>query len=777
MLHHIRKTALRYCCLTAPAALALGIAGQAFAQKVPPPPAPPPPAKTTPVQQQRPNVLVWLLDDVGFAQFGSFGGLIATPNIDRVANMGLRYTNYHTAPVCSAARASLLTGRMPHSVNIGGHAAVARPIPGYTARIPDSAGTVADNLHAAGYATYALGKWDHLLAEESTPAGPFRQWPTGQGFERFYGFLSADTDNWHPTLVRDQSPVPTPKEPGYHLNRDLADEAIDLIDTQHIANPARPFFMYWATGTAHAPHHAPADWIARYKGKFDMGWDALREQILERQKAGGLIPQGARLAPRPEGMPAWDSLNPEQKKLYTRQMEVFAASLSYADAQFGRILDKLEKSGDLDNTIVVVTSDNGASAEGAQNGMFTEALLATGKPASLEENLPFYEAWGGPQTYPHYSFGWAVAGNTPFRYFKHATHEGGTHVPFVIAWPKGITARGEIRSQFTHVADIAPTILDAANVPLADRVNNVQQSPMEGISFAYTFDDATAQPRKDAQYFEMFGNKGLWSQGWSIVTSHRLEPWDMATTRPIDEPWELYNLQVDPGQIDDLSGQHPERVAEMNRLFEEQAVRYHVNPIGNISEGMMETARKAREDFARRGGVWRYGGPVSNIQQTVGPPLSALGFTMSAKMDLQNPAVTAPIFAGGGRLGGMALYLRQGRPVFVVNTMQGETTEIAARSAVPAGTSDIRLEFRRATGSGPAPVVISVNDKVVAQGQISADTLEDYRIFELIAVGIDGGTAVLPGAQPDTPFPGSLSDIVFDFRVPNTAPAAASTGE
>lgn len=721
-----------------------------------------PPPVSRPARDLRPNVLVWMLDDVGFAQIASFGGLIDTPNIDRVAAMGLRYANYHTAPICSAARASFLSGRMPHSVNLGGHAAVARPIPGYSARIPASAGTIADNLGQAGYATYALGKWDHLLASESTPAGPFSQWPTGQGFDRFYGFLAADTDNFHPALVRDTTPVPTPSQPGYHLNRDLADQAIAMIADRRIADRPRPFLMYWATGTAHAPHHAPADWIARYAGKFDMGWDAVREAILARQKSLALLPAGARLAARPDGVPAWETLSPEERRLYAHQMEVFAASLSYADAQFGRILDALETAGELDNTIVIVVSDNGASAEGSRNGMWTEALLGRGRQASLDENLAFLDRWGGPESYPHYSMGWAVAGNTPYRYYKSMTYEGGSRVPLVIAWPRGIAARGELRGQYVHVSDVAPTILEAAGVPLAERVDNVEQTAMEGVSFAYSFDNAAAPTRKDAQYSEMFGNKGLWAQGWTIVTRHRTEPWDMTTARPVNEPWELYDLRNDPAQMNDLSGQQPERVADMNRIFEEQAVRFHVNPVGNIADGLAETARVARDSFARRVGVWRYSGPVGYIQQTVAPPVAAMGFSMNATLDLPRPDISGPVFAIGGQLGGMALYLRRGRPVFALNTLDGAATTIAGRDALPPGTVPISLHFDR-TPDG-ADVTVSSGASILARGRVSAAMMRGFGVFEHFGVGIDSQTPVLADAPPDATFPGAIRDVSFDFN-------------
>ncbi|MEZ5743486.1 MAG: arylsulfatase [Sphingomonadaceae bacterium] len=725
-------------------------------------------AETTPAQQQeqKPNVLVWMLDDVGFAQLGPFGGLIETPNIDRVAAMGLRYTNYHTAPVCSAARAAFLSGRMPHSVNIGGHVAVARPVRGYTGHIPPSAGTIADNLGQAGYATWALGKWDHIPDEQLSPAGPFNQWPSGQGFERFYGFLAADTNLWEPTLVRDRKPVAPPAREDYHFEADMADEAIALIDQRRAITPSRPFLMYWATGTAHAPHHAPKRWIEHYKGRFDMGWDKAREQILARQKRAGIVPKDAELAPRPEQMLAWDTLSAEQRKLYNRQMEVFAAALSHADEQFGRILDALEARGELENTVVIVTSDNGASAEGNTHGIYTESFLGRMRAATLEENQAKYEDWGGPLTYPHYSIGWTVAGNTPLRYFKHATFEGGSRVPFVISWPKGIEARGETRRQFMHVSDVTPTIMDLVGVPLAERVNNVAQQPMEGTSFAYSFAAPKAPTRKGAQYFEMFGNKGFWQDGWTIVTRHRLEPWDMTTSRPITAPWELYDLSKDLDQSTDLAAKYPDRVAAMAAEFEAQAERFHVNPIGNISEGLAYTVKESRETFAARGGVWRYGGPVSHIRGPQAPPVAAMGFTMTATVEVPEGGASGPVFAAGGRLGGLSLYLDAGKPVLALRDMAAEARMVAADVALPAGTHQIELTMSSPDKSGARTVRIAADGRDLASASIPGDYMRNVFAYENFDLGNDFGSPVMPGAKAGAAYPGRLTDVTFDFRQP-----------
>lgn len=706
-----------------------------------------------------------MLDDVGFAQLSSYGGLIETPNIDAIARTGLLFSNYHTAPICSASRAALLSGRNPHSVHVGGHAAAARPYPGYDAHIPASAGSIAANLRQAGYRTFALGKWDHLPTEEASPAGPFYQWPAGQGFDRFYGFLAADTDNWNPTLIRDLSPIATPDKPDYHLNNDLAEEAIAMIDMRDAGTPRAPFFMYWATGTAHSPHHAPREWIEHYKGKFDMGWDRAREMILQSQKALGLVPESTELAPRPDGMPAWDSLSAEARQLYARQMEVFAASLSHADEQFGRIIDALARKGELDNTMVIITSDNGASAEGSYHGLFNEAFLSSGQPASVADNMQFYDQWGGPRTFPHYSFGWAVAGNTPFRYYKQTAHEGGIHVPLVVAWPSGIAARGELRHQFIHVADIAPTILEAAGVPLAETVNNVKQQPMEGLSFTASFADPNAAERQQAQYFEMYGNKSLWSKGWSIATTHRIKTWDHMINTPIDEPWELYDLTRDPGQVHDLAAEYPEKVASLSRMFEEQAERYNLDPIGNMIEGAIESFRKGRAVFEQRGGKWHFAGPVGNIPGPAAPPVTTSSFTLRARLGLADRSVTGPVFAYGGQLGGIGLYLKEGKPALVLNTLAGESQELAASKRLPQGDVLLELVFTNAQDSDEHEVTIKADGRVLVRRTLEFVMPLTFGLPETFETGFDHGSTLLPGAKVNTPFNGEISDVVFDFTM------------
>lgn len=726
------------------------------------------PAPVLPAQATRPNVLVWMMDDVGFAQVSSFGGLVETPNIDRLAAMGLRYTNYHTAPICSAARASFLTGRMPHSVHIGGHATAARDFPGYDAMIPPGAGTVAANLHAGGYSTFALGKWDHLPNAHVSTGGPFNYWATGQGFDRFYGFLAADTSNWEPQLVRDLTPIGRPQREGYHLTADLADQAIAMIEGRGSKGTERPFFMYWATGAAHAPHHAPPEWIARYKGKFDQGWDKVREQILARQIAKGVMPKGTKMAARPEGMPAWDSLSADEKQLYARQMETFAASLSYADAQFGRLLGALQASGELDNTLVVVTSDNGASAEGGPTGLYNEASVTGRRAPTVAENRALLPQWGSASTYPHYSYGWAVAGDTPLRYYKQTTHSGGTRVPLILAWPKGIAARGEIRDQFVYVADIAPTVLAATGTPLAPTVNNVPQLPMEGQNVTGTFASAKTPGHLGPQYVELYGNKGLWQDGWQIVTSHRFRTWDWNTAKTFDEPWELYDLNKDPGQTTDLAAKYPDRVRTMAAAFDEQAKRYNVYPIHNLSDTAGESSRKAVEDFARRGGKWHFAGPAANLASMLAPPINTRGFTMTARLDLTDIGATAPIFSMGGTLSGIALYLRQGTPVLIMTDHAGKRVEVAAAQALQAGAQTLKLDVQRgqagAGGAIPFDIAISADGRELARQSVSFALPFYFGIPETFDIASDYGSPVLDGYRAGTPFPGRLTDITFDFN-------------
>jgi len=529
--------------------------------------------------QDAPNVIIFLLDDVGFAQVGSFGGLIETPNIDKLAANGLRFNNFHTTALCSPSRASLMAGRNPHSIGLGSHALTAMGFPGYNAIMHASAKSVANYLAEAGYINYALGKWDHTPLYEISQVGPFDRWPSGEGFQHAYTFMAADVHQFVPVMWNDHTPEPYRKS--VHLDEDLADRAIQWITGHKSIKPDLPFMMLWASGSMHSPHHAPDSHIDKYKGKFDMGWDKAREEIIARQKKLGIIPANTELTERIDEISAWNSLTAEERQLYARQMEVFAAQMEWVDLQIGRVVAELERIGELDNTLIFVTADNGASGEGGLAGTFNETYVLNGLQTPLEANLRHLDDWGRENTYPHYHAGWAMAGNTPFRYFKQSEHRGGQQDHLVVHWPDGIKAKGEIRNQYHHISDIAPTIMEAAGIEVPKIYHSVEQQPMDGISMQYAFDDADAANKKQRQYYEMFGNRAIWVDGWKAVTLHANRmPWDINLTQPFDEDkWELYHVAEDFSESRNLAEENPEKLAEMVAIFDEEAWKYNVYPL------------------------------------------------------------------------------------------------------------------------------------------------------------------------------------------------------
>lgn len=717
-------------------------------------------AQPAQIQDQRPNVLVWMMDDVGFAQLSCFGGLVSTPNIDRVARMGTRYANFHTTPVCSPSRAALLTGRNSHTVNMGAHNMFTRDLPGYNGHIPRSAGTLAENLRQGGYTTFALGKWDHLPIEDTSAAGPFTFWPEGQGFDKFYGFMASETDNFHPLLWRGNTPFNPPADPNYHLNNDLADQAIAMIRGRDAHQPEQPFLVYWATGTAHAPHHAPQSWIERYRGKFDMGWDEARQLILQRQIADGIVPQGTKLAPRPDGMPAWASLTAAQKRLYARQMEVFAAALSHADEQFGRILDELDRRGELENTIIVIVSDNGASAEGGPTGTYNELLFATNALPDDKANTVYLDRWGGPQTYPHYAFGWAVAGNTPNRYYKQTTYEGGIRVPLIISTPHE-AEKGAWRHDFVHVSDIVPTVLDFAGVEPAKVVNDVPQSRFDGISIAYTLGAHIDGPQSREQYFEMFGHRGFLKDGWKIVAPSRLDAWNITASGKHDSAWQLYDVRGDQGETTDLAARRPEKLAELEQGFDEQAKRFGVYPIGDFALAAQDFARRSQMDFERRQGEWRFSGPVSRVPKQLSPPFARGNFSARVNLNLPSGNVTGPVFVEGGHFGGIGLYLSGGRPRFQIRTLDGQQFILAAQKAIAAGAHDLELEIRPSGNTQDKVVTLRIDNTDTATGTLTFAI--PATVEETFDIGRDEGTALSDDYQPNQDFEGAIREVTFDF--------------
>lgn len=732
-------------------------------------------ADSTPAPIQRtvapagaPNILVWVIDDMGFGQLGSYGGLIETPNIDRVAQRGLRYTNYHTTPICSASRAALLTGRNSHRVHIGGHSAIAVGFPGQDALVPRSAGTVAENLRQSGYLTYAIGKWDHLPQADASAAGPFTYWPSGQGFDRYYGFLAFDADNFDPTLWADHQPVSLSPRRDYHLSADMAEKAIGWIGARDATDPHRPFMMYWATGAVHAPHHAPQRWLDHYKGRFDAGWDVAAQQILDRQKKLGLVPADMALPPLPAGVKHWADLSRDEQRMFARQMEAFAAQLSHADEQFGRILDALEARGELDNTVVLITADNGASAEGAPQGTFSEHYFANAYFATLDENLRHYDDWGGPSTYPHYANGWAVAGNTPFRYYKQTAYEGGTRVPLILSWPGGIAARGELRGQYQHVTDITPTILDAAGIAPAATVNGKRQMAFDGVSMKYSFAAPAAPTRHATQYYEMYGNRSIYANGWKAVVPHRLDVWDFMN-RPVfsDDNWELYDLAADPGEQRNVAAANPRKLAQMKALFDREAKANNVYPLTNTSEAWGFVRKQLAADMARRNFLWTYRGATARIPEALAPPVPPTSFTIEAKLDL-DAGVGGTIAAIGGRHGGFAFHLRKGRPVFTYRSLDLKLTEIAADRALRQGPATILLRFER-RGESEAVAHILADGVEIASGTIrGALPRLSFSPSETFDLGQDSGS----GPLADGKTAGALDGRIRTVNIRITPPEA-----
>ena len=713
-------------------------------------------------QTQRPNVLIWMIDDLGFGQIGSYGGIVDTPNLDRLAERGLRYTNYRTTPVCSASRAALLSGRQSHAIGMGSHVATAVPFPGYDGHIPHGAGTLAENLRQAGYQTYAIGKWDHLALENVSESGPQTYLPVRQGFNRFYGFLAADADNFRPLLWQDQTPITLPADPDYHLSKDMADKAIAMIDSRDTQIERPPFFIYWATGAVHAPHHAPDAYLERYRGRFDMGWDVARQQILDRQIAMGLVPAGTRLPPLSPDMIAWDTLGADAKRINARQMEAFAASLTYADEQFGRILDELERRGERDNTIVIVTADNGASGEGGPHGFANELQFSTGRPATDADNLPLIDEWGRAGTYPNYSINWAMAGNTPFRYYKQTTFEGGIHVPLIVSWPDRIKDFAALRRQSTFVADITPTVLDAAQVPPAEMVNNTPQIPFDGKSFAESFADAGAAPSSEDQYFEMFGNRAIISDGWKVVVPHYTKVWSAAPGKPFEgEKWELYHLAQDINELDNVADRNPDQVARLDALFDEVGRKYNVLPLHNFDEGRVEMGKRMMAQFASLGGKWQYPEETSRIHWSLAPPVMNLPFHYSGDVDLASAGASAPIWIIGGRYGGMSLDLKGGHPVFAARFADLTVFRLQANGALTSGAHKVGLCVMH--GVDGADISITVDGQKVASGKTPQPLPVTVQINEGLSIGSAPGTPVAGDYPVPARFPGTVKNSTFDF--------------
>lgn len=713
-----------------------------------------------------PNVLLILLDDVGFAQLGSYGGLIETPNIDMIANDGLRYTNFHTTALCSPSRASIMAGRNHHSIGLGSHAATAMGFPGYNGMIPPQAASGAKMLQENGYLNYALGKWDHTPMWEVTSTGPFNGWPSEEGFDHYYGFMSADIHNFTPIMYNDHWPSnPSVGIPDYHVNTDMADRAIYWLTSHASVTPEKPFMMFWASATLHAPHHASKKYRDMYKGKFDIGWDVARDQILKNQIGKGFFPAGTRLALRPDDIPKWDDIPIEKRKMYARQMEAAAAALTQADYEIGRIIEALKTTGAYDNTLIIVTSDNGASGEGGLEGSHNEMLMANGIPNTpYEENLRYYDVWGSAETNNHYHAGWAMAGNTPFKFFKQSSYNGGIKDPLIISWPKGILAKGEIRTQYHHITDIIPTVMEVTGVGFQEEVDGVKQMPFDGVSLKYSFDDANAQTKHPRQYYEIWGNRGIYDNGWKAVTQHggRM-PWRFGGTFDFEKDvWELYNLKDDPSEINDLSKSNPEKLEELKKMFEEEAWKYNVYPL--YDDVVARVANVTKIFLGDKTKFTYYAPGAEFISESASPPIKNRSHSIVAHMTTDGKT-NGVITACGGNSGGYSLYVKDNILTYTYNYLDENYYTIKAGKPISAGQHIIRLKYDKQKDMS-AVATLFIDDVQVGQGIIAKEEPAKFSPgSEPFDVGSDNGGAVVRKAYT-APFKFSdkLYKVVFELQ-------------
>jgi arylsulfatase len=730
--------------------------------------ASPPPRFEVKAPAGAPNVLIVLIDDMGFGQSSAFGGPVRMPTVERLANAGLRYNEFHTTALCSPTRAALLSGRNHHVNNMGSITETATGFPGQTGQRPNDVAPLAQMLRLNGYSTAAFGKSHETAAWEVSPSGPTDRWPTRSGFDKFYGFIGGETNQWAPLLYDGMNQVELPNDPNYHFMTDMTTQAISWVRYQKSLTPDKPFFMYFAPGATHAPHHVPKPWIAKYRGKFDQGWDVLREQTLARQKALGVVPPETKLAPKPAAIKDWAALSADEKKLFARQMEIFAGYGEYADTEIGRLIGAIEDLGQLDNTLVLyIVGDNGASAEGGLVGLYNEMTDFNGVHETVADILKHYDELGGPTTYNHYAAGWAVAGDAPFTWTKQvASSYGGTRNGMVIHWPKGIKAKREICSQWHHVIDIAPTILEAAGLPEPKTVDGIQQKPIEGVSLAYTFADARAPSRHTVQYFEIFGNRAIYKDGWLAGTVHRAA-WEFKPRATLEnDTWELYDTRNDFSLANDLAAKNPDKLKEMQALFLQEAVKYSVLPLDDRVLERTNAALVGRPDLmAGRTSLTLYAG-MTGMSENVFISLKNRSHIITAEVEIPKTGASGVLLAQAGRFGGWSLYVKDGRPNYTYNWLGLKRYTVAAAQPLPTGKATLRFEFAY-DGGGPGKggkATIFVNGKRVATGRIERTQCCFYSADEGTDVGADEGTPVTEAYRPPFKFTGKISKVVVELK-------------
>jgi arylsulfatase len=693
-----------------------------------------------------PNVLIVLIDDIGFGHASAFGGPIHMPTLQGLADQGLRYNRFHTTALCSPTRTALLTGRNHHVNNAGAIMELATNFPGNTGVRPQSVAPLAEILRLNGFSTAAFGKYHETAPWEASISGPFDRWPTRSGFDKFYGFIGGETNQWAPAIYDGVARVEVPHDPNYHFTTDMTNQAIAWTRYQQALTPDKPFYMYFATGATHAPHHSPKEYIAKYKGKFDQGWDKLREESLARQIQLGVVPKGTTLTPRPAEIPSWESRTPDQKRLFARQMEAFAGFAEHTDHEVGRLVEALRDMGELDNTLIFyIVGDNGSSAEGGPDGSYNELLALNGIVSDVSSQLKHFDEWGGPMTFPHFSIGWAHAGNTPFQWTKQvASHFGGTRNPLVVHWPSRIKARGEVRSQFHHVIDVAPTVLEAAGLPEPTMVDGTKQYPMDGVSIVYTFADPAAKDRRTTQYFEMFGNRAIYHDGWVAATRHSI-PWVMTQLPSYDQDrWELYNIAEDFSQANDLAAKNPTKLKELQDLFTKEAIRNHVFPLDDRRAERFDAAIAGRPDLiGTRTSLTLYEG-MTGIAENAFINIKGKSHSITAEVEVPQGGANGVIIAQAGRFGGWSLYMKDGRVHHVYNYGGLEWTPVSAPQALSPGKHTVSYEFAYdggKPGSGGTSR-LSVDGKPMGEAKVPRTMPFVYSADEGIDVGVDNETPV-----------------------------------
>ncbi|MBL0009772.1 MAG: arylsulfatase [Saprospiraceae bacterium] len=714
--------------------------------------------------EKAPNVVIVLIDDIGFGHSSAFGGPINMPTLEKLAANGLKYNRFHTTALCSPTRVALLTGRNHHINNAGAIMELATGFPGNTGIRPNSVTPLAQILRMNGYSTAAFGKYHETPPWEVSVSGPFDRWPTGSGFDKFYGFIGGETNQWSPAIYDGVTRVEHEADPNYHFTVDMTDHAVNWMQAQQSLTPDKPFYVYFATGATHAPHHAPKEWADKYKGKFDGGWDKLREETYARQQQMGIIPASAKLTERPKEIPAWDAQSAEAKKLFSRQMEVFAGFAEHTDHEVGRLVTALEKMGELDNTIFFyIVGDNGSSAEGGPQGTYNEMMALNGIPGDASQMMNHIEDWGSPNTFPHFAIGWAHAGNTPFQWAKQvASHFGGTRNGMVLHWPDRFKGNGEVRSQFHHVIDVAPTVLEAAGLPEPKMVNGVTQYPMDGVSMLYTIDDATAKDRRTTQYFEMFGNRGIYHNGWVACTRHSI-PWILGSAPPLEEDvWELYNIDEDFSEANNLAETNPEKLKELQEVFKQEAIKNHVFPIDDRRSERFNPAIAGRPDLlGPRKTLTVYEGMVG-IAENAFINVKNTNYTITADVEIPKAGANGVIIAQAGKFGGWTLYMKNGKLQHEYNYFGVENTRVTSSTAVSPGAHILKYEFVFDGGKPGAggTSILYVDDKKVGEGKIPKTQPFVFSADEGVDVGMDGETNVSNDyKEGDNAFTGKIQQV------------------